>query len=211
LPHPARETGPLEAAATPASITLEQAFDAFQRLLRGRWELRSLSHQGAELAFQLPPAEASRLREWIAHKEGAHEAATGTPPRLKVLAVDDDAMARKLIHAALAPDERLEVLEAGDGQEAWSMLDAGLVPDLMLLDVLMPGIGGLDLLRQMRLDPRFKRVPVIICTAVGDRETVLRAAPLTVKSFIIKPFEAKVLRMKTLNALELAVEPEITP
>lgn len=197
-----------EAAPSGTSLTFEQAFDALANVLQGKWELRPFSDQGAELAFQLPPPEAQRLREWVAHKASAQAASTEAVRKLKVLAVDDDPLARRLIHAALDSDARLEVLDASDGQEAWSMLDAGLVPDLMLLDVLMPGIGGLDLLRQMRLDARFKRVPVIICSAVGDRETVLRAAPLVVKSFVIKPFEASVLRLKTLVALELPPEPE---
>ena len=203
-----RSPGSAEAVPPVPSLTFEQAFDALANALQGRWELRPLSDQGAELAFRLPPPEAQRLREWVAHKASAQASSTEAVRKLKVLAVDDDPLARRLIHAALDSDARLEVLDASDGQEAWSMLDAGLVPDLMLLDVLMPGIGGLDLLRQMRLDARFKRVPVIICSAVGDRETVLRAAPLVVKSFVIKPFEASVLRLKTLAALELPPEPE---
>lgn len=203
--HPA---GSAETAPSAPSLTFEQAFDALANALQGRWELRPLSDQGAELAFRLPPPEAQRLREWVAYKASAQASSTEAARKLKVLAVDDDPLARRLIHAALDGDARLEVLDASDGQEAWSLLDAGLVPELMLLDVLMPGIGGLDLLRQMRLDARFKRVPVIICSAVGDRETVLRAAPLVVKSFVIKPFEASVLRMKTLAALELPPDSE---
>jgi CheY-like chemotaxis protein len=92
-----------------------------------------------------------------------------------ILVVDDHAeMARAL--AALARGLGYNVTTAHGGQEALESVRRS-PPDLVVLDLQMPGVSGFDVLRELRADPRFERLPVVICSAASSpyvRDEVLR-------------------------------------
>jgi len=85
-----------------------------------------------------------------------------------------------------------QVIPARDGDEALTMMDEN-PPDLVLMDIQMPGMDGFEVLRRIRLQPRFASVPIIALTALampGDRERCLEAGA---NEYLSKPVELKFL------------------
>ncbi len=107
-----------------------------------------------------------------------------------ILVTDDQAGVRKLLYEVFSRDG-FTVLTAADGQEALRVLQTE-VPDLILLDVKMPGLGGLETLRQMRA--RDLDTCVILMTAYGETEVVAEAMKLGAVKHIAKPFDLNQLR-----------------
>lgn len=104
----------------------------------------------------------------------------------KVLTIDDSMVVRVLISKALAP-LGLDIAQATNGQEG---LDAAAAdkPDLIILDITMPVLNGLETLEKLRSDPNLKDVKVIMLTAESSQENVGRADQLGVTGYVPKPF-----------------------
>jgi CheY-like chemotaxis protein len=107
-----------------------------------------------------------------------------------VMVVDDVDVMRDVL-ARLLKREGYRTLTAGSGTEAIDVLehsrDPGHVPpDLILLDVKMPDIDGLELLERLHTDPRWRDTPVIMLTAVSDTHAVHRAEQLGAKAYLVK-------------------------
>jgi CheY-like chemotaxis protein len=128
------------------------------------------------------------------------EALTGR--RLIVLADDDRAMRAFLVQAL--EDEGHEVLGASDGAELLERIDwfrvCGREPDLVVSDVRMPGVGGLELLETLRASRT--AAPVILITAFGDRALHERAERLGAARVLDKPFDLDELRRTVTEVLE---------
>jgi CheY-like chemotaxis protein/anti-sigma regulatory factor (Ser/Thr protein kinase) len=122
----------------------------------------------------------------------------------KILVVEDDPAIRAVIRELLESAD-LAVTTAGDGMEALERLrQEGF--DLMLCDVWMPRLGGLDLLRSLRVEA--KAPPrVIVMTADDTPETVLHALREHAYQYIAKPFDPVTLLEQVQQALELSAEP----
>jgi two-component system chemotaxis response regulator CheY len=110
---------------------------------------------------------------------------------MKILVVDDDRITRLLLRKILSKNPTYEVVEAVTGLEAWNLMDQGAAPDLTILDIMMPGLDGMQLLTKIRTDPRFRNLGVIMCTVVSETETVQQAAALGVSHYFVKPFSAQ--------------------
>jgi chemotaxis protein CheC len=117
----------------------------------------------------------------------------------RILVVDDSATSRAIASSLIGPDH--EIAEAGSGQAALDMLDAGSY-DLVLLDLLMPGMGGLEVLSQMAA--RGIKTPAIVATADIQRSTRERALSLGAAGLINKPLKKEVLDAAILVALRPA-------
>ena len=107
-----------------------------------------------------------------------------------VMVVDDVDVMRDVL-ARLLKREGYKTLTAGSGHEAMDVLSHSdepghAVPDLILLDVTMPDIDGLDLLERLHEDTRWRNVPVIMLTAVSDTHSVHRAEQLGAKAYLVK-------------------------
>ncbi len=114
---------------------------------------------------------------------------------MTILLADDDIISRALLREILEREADLNIVEAENGKEAWQLLDRGLKADLCLLDITMPELDGLTLLRMMREDQRFHHTRVFLITSMADRQTVTQAASLNVSAYIVKPYSAsKVLQ-----------------
>lgn len=105
----------------------------------------------------------------------------------RILIVDDEASLRTLVRANLEVDG-LEVSEAVDGIEAMRML-AESQPDLILLDIMMPGKDGIEVLEDLAADKKLKGIPVILLTAKGEQEDLEKGAALGARGHITKPFD----------------------
>ncbi|HVL38963.1 MAG TPA: response regulator [Fimbriimonadaceae bacterium] len=79
--------------------------------------------------------------------------------------------------------EALEVLFAGDGD------DAGETPSLVLLDLKLPKVGGLEILQRMRAEPQTKRIPVVILTSSDEEKDLLQSYNIGANSYIRKPVD----------------------
>lgn len=107
-----------------------------------------------------------------------------------ILLVDDDPHLMHVL-AMFFDLEGYHVLKARDGQQALDLLQE-YQPDLVLLDLMMPGVGGLEVCKQIRANQKFKTVPVVIFTAADTREEELKAAGAD--RFIAKPYSLDGLR-----------------
>jgi len=106
-----------------------------------------------------------------------------------VMIVEDEKTSRFLLNKILSTGG-YDVIEAGSGNEALKKLREGGKPDVIISDIMMPVMDGLSLVEQIKDDPELSDIPVIMCSALHDKETVLRASKLGVKHYITKPLIA---------------------
>ena len=101
-----------------------------------------------------------------------------------VLVVDDEVGARRALMRVLE-GQGYETIGACDGMEAMRTLE-NRTPDLILLDVLMPELDGLELLERLHAHPQWKALPVVMLTAVSDINCIRRAEQLGAKEYLVK-------------------------
>ena len=109
-----------------------------------------------------------------------------------ILVADDEPHIGRIIKMKLEQGP-FRVSLAYDGQEALDMVNDGDQIDLALLDLMMPKLSGLDVLRRIREQERFKSLPCIILTAGGDAKHERDALELGATQFLTKPFSPKKL------------------
>jgi two-component system chemotaxis response regulator CheY len=114
-----------------------------------------------------------------------------------VLIVDDSAAIRKILHRVLTQAEVPlgQVLEAGDGVEAIEKLTAQPV-NLVLSDINMPNMDGLQLLAQIKANAAWSNMPVIMITTEGSQAKVMEAVQLGAAGYVRKPFTADQIKEK---------------
>ncbi|MDP2316485.1 MAG: hybrid sensor histidine kinase/response regulator [Pseudomonadota bacterium] len=120
---------------------------------------------------------------------------------MRLLLVDDDPRQVAILRAHLAPLDH-QLLAASSGAEALDCLDE-TPPDLILLDLRMPGIDGIDVLHHIRARPELARLPVVLITALHEREVRLRAIEAGADDFVEKPPDGAILRARVTNLLRL--------
>ena len=118
-----------------------------------------------------------------------------------VLIVDDEAWNVKLLETLLQA-EGYATIVARNGHEALA-LAAAKKPDLILLDVMMPDMGGFETVARLKADPHTKQMPVIMVTALDDRESKLRALEAGAEEFLSKPIDHADLRVRVRNLLRI--------
>ncbi len=108
-----------------------------------------------------------------------------------ILIIDDSLMIRNMVKRALT-GAGYSVLEAKDGVEAIEQLAAGADPALIVCDVNMPRMNGLEFLESLRLS-HAGRIPVVMLTTEGQPDLVRKARMLGAKGWLVKPFKAPLL------------------
>ena len=124
-----------------------------------------------------------------------------TVPTSRLLVVDDDAMNRDMLSRRLAR-HGYQVETAADGYEALERLSKHSF-DLVLLDVMMPGIDGFEVLRRVREGHPLHALPVIMATARDGRESVVKALQLGANDYVTKPLDFEVLLARVQTQLTL--------
>jgi signal transduction histidine kinase len=123
------------------------------------------------------------------------------PARSRILWVDDNADMRDYVARLLAPS--YEVLPFADGAAALAAAQA-TPPDLVLSDIMMPGLDGFGLLRELRRDRRTQTIPVILLSARAGGELAIEGLEAGADDYLVKPFAARELLARVRTHLELA-------
>lgn len=114
----------------------------------------------------------------------------------KVLVVDDEPIVREVVVGYLRRDGH-DVSEAGDGTTALELLDAE-PPDLVVLDMMLPGVNGLDVLRRVRA---VSNIPVIMLTARAEESDRVSGLELGADDYVVKPFSPRELAARVNGVL----------
>ena len=121
-----------------------------------------------------------------------------------ILVVEDDSDIRELISFNLK-NEGHQVFEAKDGEVGIDKARKKL-PDLILLDLMLPGIQGLDVCRIIKSDQETKEIPIIMVTALGQEEDIVKGLETGADDYITKPFSIKVLIARVNAVLKRSIE-----
>ena len=117
---------------------------------------------------------------------------------MRVLVAEDDAVTRKLLESTLGR-LGLDVITAADGNAAWNALETLKgkdAPELAILDWMMPGLEGIQVLRRLRTTPGFELLYVILLTSRTDKEDVAYGLAAGANDYIAKPFDPSELEAR---------------
>ncbi len=118
-----------------------------------------------------------------------------------ILVVDDNPSNLQMIGKLLLFDDYLvDMVESGE--DALKTIEKKK-PDLIVLDLVMPGIDGVDVCKKLKSDPETKNIPIIICTGNVEREDIEKCFDAGCADYTTKPFESIVLLSRIKNHLEL--------
>ena len=134
---------------------------------------------------------------------GASMAVSASDSSALVLVVDDDPLNRRLIASGVRRHGH-RTIEVDSGEAALERLARGLddeanAADMMLLDILMPGIDGFEVLARVKRDPQLRHLPVVVISSVERTDDIARCIELGAEDFLPKPAEPLILRAR-LNA-----------
>lgn len=121
-----------------------------------------------------------------------------------ILVIEDDPDIRELILYALGK-EGYQTEQAASG-EAGLKLAKEAKPDLIILDIMLPGIDGLEVLRKLKHEPKLRPVPVLIASARGEETDIVAGLELGADDYVTKPFSPRVLVARVRTALRRASE-----
>ncbi len=118
----------------------------------------------------------------------------------RVLVLDDMMTMRKIVAKNLKELGFTDISEGEDGTVGWALLEKALAENkpiqLVLSDWNMPKLSGLDLLKKVRADNRFKDLPFVLITAESEKSQVIEAIKAQVSNYVVKPFTSKHLQEK---------------
>jgi predicted signal transduction protein with EAL and GGDEF domain len=117
-----------------------------------------------------------------------------------IMMVDDEPITMEVVQTFLEDAGYRKFILVDDSLQALAQLQEHR-PDVLLLDVVMPGLSGFDILKKLRVDPEFEHLPVIILTSSSDAETKLRALDLGATDFLSKPVDPSELALRVRNTL----------
>lgn len=123
---------------------------------------------------------------------------------MDILIVDDDKLIRLFFQSLLSKKISCNIIEAGNGLDALIYLENNLV-DLILLDISMPVMDGLELLKIIRSNPTISNIPVIVMSSSDEKNIVIKLIQLGISDYLLKPFKNRSLIFeRVLKALPIA-------
>ena len=160
------------------------------------------AHASREAAAHISDAK-RWLRTDVTTRLKQLSAPTATAARPRVLIIDDNADLREYIGSLLAPT--YQVSSAIDGLQGLAAAKSEL-PDIIVSDVMMPGLGGIDLVRELRADPRTASIPVILLSARAGQESAIEGLDAGSDDYLLKPFSAAELLARVRTHTQLALK-----
>jgi CheY-like chemotaxis protein len=173
--------------------------------LRELAALKAVGHKVAEFAVHARPlAEMEQMLDIQNVAETGHNDMTSIAEQVglvrpNILVVDDDGFQQKLIGKLLG-NEDYHLTFAGSGREALNMMHKTL-PDLILMDVMMPDMNGLETMQNLKAEPKFAKIPVIMITGKSYGQVVSDSMKVGAADFVVKPFDKATLIAKVNLAL----------
>lgn len=113
----------------------------------------------------------------------------GEPRKARILVVDDDTSLQKLV-TVLLQHAGMDVISADNAAAAAQVLKATPLPDMMILDLMLPDISGLEFLRQVRAKEFFEHLPILILSALADPDQIRSGLQLGADRYLTKPYLA---------------------
>ncbi|CAG1771695.1 partial Stage 0 sporulation protein A, partial [uncultured bacterium] len=107
---------------------------------------------------------------------------------LKCLIIDDDEIIRLFLKKLISKRFPMQVVQAANGLEGLEQL-AKEDPDIIFLDVTMPLMDGVETLEAIRNDPKHRDIPVVVLTAISEKDIVARLLELKINDFLLKPLD----------------------
>ena len=120
---------------------------------------------------------------------------------LKILTVDDSKTIRMIVKKAFRPYD-CELFEGADGIEGLTLAKQEK-PDLIVLDITMPVMNGIEMLGKLKNEPGLKDIPVIMLTAESGKDNVMQIVKMGVKDYMVKPFKGDQLIERIKNIVKL--------
>ena len=148
----------------------------------------------SELAEQL--TEPSEIEEIIAFT-GFND---GKP---KMLLVDDNKDMRSFISGFMESD--YSITEARDGLDALEKMKS-VIPDIILSDIMMPRMGGIDFIKELKKNEKWRKIPLIALTALAKESDKLYTLQIGIDDYLVKPFNPKELRVRAFNLIKHSIE-----
>lgn len=183
---------------------LADMLEAAGRLLKELDKLVALSGSASGAGEPLPGTEALSgvLRSAVEIARGLtrFEPAAGPSVTGRILLVDDNASIRDLVSRRLTRDGH--DVEACDSGRAGLRLARRGTFDLVLLDLMMPGLNGFEVLSRLRAEPETRALPVIVISALDETETAVRCIESGADDFLTKPLNDTLLRARIASSLE---------
>lgn len=129
--------------------------------------------------------------------------------RETILVVEDEREIQELIVYNLSK-EGYQTTAVGTGEEALHAVDS-VRPDLVLLDLMLPGVDGLEVARRLKGDPATRDIPIIILTAKAEETDIVSGLEVGADDYIPKPFSPRVLIARIRAVLRRSPQPAIDP
>lgn len=163
----------------------------YTELHGGKVSLTSEENTGTTITITLPhPKISSEITSTEPASEPIIQNEDLGTDRPMILVVDDNPEITAFIQDLLQPNYRCKI--AGDGQSGVDLCFE-LIPDLIISDMMMPGMDGLEMCRQIRKHVPTSTIPIILLTAKDDKETELESIQLNIDAFVSKPFDPPIL------------------
>lgn len=150
----------------------------------------SEEHKGTTVTLTLPAFQEVEILTSTEEKGSAMKGSLDNDFRPLVLVVDDNPEVLEFIHTIL--HSRYRCIMASEGREGLKHC-MELVPDLIITDLMMPVMDGMEMCRHIKKHVPTSTIPIILLTAKDDKETELESIQLDIDAFISKPFEADIL------------------
>ena len=117
-------------------------------------------------------------------------------PDMKILVVDDFPTIRRIVKTLLRQNGYSNFLEAEDGALGYDTLKKTPDIEFIVSDWNMPNMTGIEFLKTVRADPKFKHLPFLMVTAEAEKENIIEAVKSGVSNYIVKPFTGQTLAEK---------------
>lgn len=117
-------------------------------------------------------------------------------PDMKILVVDDFPTMRRIVKTLLKQNGFHNTMEADNGIHAFQLIESENDFELVVSDWNMPEMTGLELLKKVRSDARFKHLPFLMVTAEAEKENIIEAVKAGVSNYVVKPFTGQILKEK---------------
>lgn len=118
------------------------------------------------------------------------------PKEINILIVDDFPTMRKIVKTVLKQLGYTRITEAEDGAEGLEILKTNASIQFVVSDWNMPNMTGIELLKEVRKNPKLKHLPFLMVTAEADKENIVEAVKSGVSNYIVKPFNAQTMKEK---------------